>query len=184
MGPNWDMEKICAVTDEALCTAVGPMKDYGFQPMGLKLEDHMNQIATIKRFQPYVSDWTADTQQEGALYDLEGIDSVPISLIVGENDQICPASTATDLAARLSTLQNHITLLGADHETFDSSNQPDYFNLLLEEITSETVIGEMKAKSVQLADTSATSTEQTDVTDTSENATGLPDGLGFNVSSS
>jgi len=47
-----------------------------------------------------VSDWS-DSNQEGALYDIEGINSVPISLIVGENDAVCTAADADKLAAKL-----------------------------------------------------------------------------------
>ena len=52
------------------------------------------------------------------------------------------------MAARLSTLHNHITLTGGDHGTFQFGNQPDYFNLLLEEITTTEIAGSVK--SVQL----------------------------------
>ena len=85
-----------------------------------------------------MSDWS-DTQQVGELYDLESIVSVPISLWVGENDFICPASDAADLAARLSTLQNHLTIVGGDHLLFDRANSKGYADGLISELTSEVV---------------------------------------------
>lgn len=83
-----------------------------------------------------MSDWS-DTQQVGELYDLESIVSVPISLVVGENDSTCPASDAADLAARLSTLQNNLTIVGGDHMTFLAENTKGYTNMLISEMTNE-----------------------------------------------
>jgi len=71
-----------------------------------------------KRFQPYMKEWTLETATEGVLYDLEGIASVPITMIVGGTDTICPPSYADDLATRLSTLQKHIEIKDEGHEFF------------------------------------------------------------------
>lgn len=135
-GPNWDIEEICAKANAEVCTAARVTNDIPYQPLGYKIWDHNNQISTSGRFQSYVSDWS-DTQQVGELYDLEAITSVPITLIIGENDLTCPASDAADLAARLSTLQNNLTIVGGDHMTFLFENTKGYTNQLISEMTNE-----------------------------------------------
>lgn len=73
------------------------------------------------------------------MYDLESINTVPITLINGFNDDECTPETATTLAAKLSTLQNFITIGNGDHMTFAESNAADYFNLLLDEVNEKDV---------------------------------------------
>ena len=75
-------------------------------------------MSLAKRFQPYMKEWTLETATDGVLYDLEGIASVPITMIVGGTDDTCPASYADDLAKRLSTLQKHIEIKDEGHKFF------------------------------------------------------------------
>lgn len=135
-GPNWDVDEICAEANAEVCAGAQWTDTIPYEPLGYKLWDHANQISVSGLYQSYVSDWS-DTQQVGELYDLESIVSVPISLVVGENDSTCPASDAADFAERLSTLQNNLTIVGGDHMTFLAENTKGYTNMLISEMTNE-----------------------------------------------
>ena len=59
---------------------------------------------------------------------------MPISLYVGEDDAICTAAWAEDLASKLSTLQNHYVFEEKNHFYFGFGNGPNYIELLHNEI--------------------------------------------------
>ena len=82
--PNWDLARICDNVSTLNCqiaTATETLSaEYEKNPGGLKLLRHVGQIATSQRLQKYIDDFDATQQSEE--YDLEGISTVPISLIV------------------------------------------------------------------------------------------------------
>lgn len=96
----------------------------------MKIETHFYQMSAVKRFQEYAPDWPE--KKETTLYDYEGsIKSVPITLITGELDDVCPASYADRyLAAKLPTLERHIEIAGWGHNEFHYANQPEFFEIL------------------------------------------------------
>ena len=50
---------------------------------------------------------------------MDAINTIPISLIVADNDEVCTTAQAADLAPKLKTLVNdkYVTVVG-DHEYF------------------------------------------------------------------
>lgn len=101
-------------------------------PMGLQLDDHIYQMWLDQTFRPYVEDW--ENRDEVPEYDLEGISSVPISLIVSSEDQVCLAEYADVLSRRLSTLEGYTIVDGADHELVYDGTSDDLFWLLAGEL--------------------------------------------------
>ena len=62
---------------------------------------------------------------------------MPISLYVSEDDAICTAAWAEDLAGKLFTLQNHYVLEEKNHYYFTFGNGPYFIELLHNEIGAE-----------------------------------------------
>lgn len=97
-GPNFSSEVICEKSSADACIlAQSIMNPELFptnyhQPMGTTFQEHIEQIATVSRFQTISANWS--TKKQTTEYDLEGIASMPIALIVAENDEMCSASDA------------------------------------------------------------------------------------------
>ena len=109
---------------------------YGEGPNSLKLDDHWKQTSEANRFQEYVENWANPGNTEGALYELDGIKNLPVSMYVAENDMICEAAVAQKESEKIQTLQNYYLLLDADHG-FPASNRPDFVDLLRKEVTTK-----------------------------------------------
>ena len=65
---------------------------------------------------------------------MEDIRTIPISLIVAANDNICPAGDAADLAKRLHTLHNNVIIEGENHYYFYANNSKEYLRRLTDEL--------------------------------------------------
>ena len=76
----------------------------------------MNTAA--QRFQPFVEDWKYPDVWSAPEYDLTSIKTLPISLIVGQNDEVCTVERAVMLASELETMQGLIMMEGWDHNEF------------------------------------------------------------------
>ena len=91
-GPNFDLVDICLNGSELICgIATGASEaapDYEKNPMGLTLVAHTDQIYAENRLQSFSSDYP--TRRQTDEYELDGIDTIPISLISSSNDEICP----------------------------------------------------------------------------------------------
>ena len=55
--------------------------------MSFKNYDHWTQIILTQRFQEYVDDWSYPDTYAGTLFDMEAISTIPVSMIVGEDDE-------------------------------------------------------------------------------------------------
>lgn len=104
-----------------------------------KNNDHWLQGMETQRFQPYVEDWAYPDTHEATEYDLSAIQSMPISLFVGENDETCTSERADLLASELQTLQNHYVFVEQDHGYFGYGTDEVFVELLLNEVTAEVV---------------------------------------------
>ena len=69
-----------------------------------KNNDHWLQGTLTQRFQPYNENWAFPDNYDVDEYDLSVIDSMPISLFIGQEDTSCGAEFNLDLADQLSTL--------------------------------------------------------------------------------
>ena len=75
---------------------------------------------------------------ESTLYPLDQISNIAVSMYVATKDEICPYDVAERESQKISTLQNFYTIDGADHG-FPVSNKSDFVDLLVKELTTETV---------------------------------------------
>ena len=91
----------------------------------------------VQKFQTYVDDWSAGT--EGVEYDLAQIKSMPITFIVGDQDDTCTHEHAMKFAPEIGTLQHFITLEGEGHGFFDAPDSDQYFAMLQDAISAELV---------------------------------------------
>ena len=85
----------------------------------MTLFDHITQIVTSQRFQSHTDTNAFLANNETTEYNLDAINTIPISLIVADNDEVCTTAQAADLAPKLKTLVNdkYVTVVG-DHEYF------------------------------------------------------------------
>ena len=101
---DWDVKAICRNTDDKdVCKYYKNYPKY-LQPESSKADDHWAQNTKTRRFQEFVDDWKYPNNYEAPLYPVEDIDTVPISMVIGELDPVCLESTAMDLATQLRTL--------------------------------------------------------------------------------
>ena len=113
------------------------MQSYGeIANNALKNDDHWKQTSEANRFQEYVENWANPGNTEGALYKLDGIQRLPVSMYVAENDMICDPAVAFKESEKIQTLQNYYLLKGANHG-FPASNKADFVDLLRKEVTTE-----------------------------------------------
>jgi len=115
-GPNWDFDAICENSSQETCLLAGIISDgnlspYAWQqPLGATIDEHIEQIVTANRFQHLSLDW--ESAQQTAEYDLEGISTIPVSMIASLDDTVCPMEQTDALAARLSTLSKYTKIAG------------------------------------------------------------------------
>ena len=64
---------------------------------------------------------------------MEGISTVPISLIVANGDEVCLPAQAETLGTRLSTLDDYVDVVG-DHEYFYENNSAEYLKVLTDQL--------------------------------------------------
>lgn len=95
-----------------------------------------------------MDDWSYPDTVTTDLYRLEDIQTIPISLIIGKNDNVCNPERAYEQASRLSTIQNVVTIRNANHDLQHSG--PTFLNLLADELVEGS--GESKSWSVTLKD--------------------------------
>ena len=69
-----------------------------------------------------MDDWSYPDTIEAALYPLEDISKIAVSMYVGEEDKICPADAAFAASEKISTLQNFYTFKGEGHGFVASMN--------------------------------------------------------------
>lgn len=63
---------------------------------------------------------------------------MPVSLIIAENDNVCTAARAYELAETLGKVQNVATFTGFGHWTFEQQG-PTYATTLLNELTDAVI---------------------------------------------
>jgi len=95
-----------------------------------------------------MDDWEYPNNIETELYSLEDIQTIPVSLIIGKTDSVCAAERAYELADRLSTVQNIVTIKNTGHDMTLSG--PTFLNLLADELVEGS--GDTKKWSVTLND--------------------------------
>jgi len=76
--------------------------------------DHWLQNTITQRYQEYVEDFSAENY-EGALYPIENLSVLPMTLIIGDKDDVCQPERAYETAESISTIANVITIVGEDH---------------------------------------------------------------------
>ena len=136
-GPTWDVQKVCESASAETCGFVtfasqSPTQ-YDKNPMGVKLSSHVGQIVAAQSFQEY-TEYTEDGGLKSYVpYDLESISTIPISLIIADGDKVCLPSQANSLAARLSTLDENVSVVG-DHEYFYENNSAEYLKVLTDQL--------------------------------------------------
>ena len=64
---------------------------------------------------------------------MEGISTIPISLIVADGDTTCPPAQAALLADKLSTLANNVSVSG-DHKYPFKNQSAEYLKVLTDEL--------------------------------------------------
>ena len=101
-------EQVCADPDSELygwyCEEYSEVDFASLGRESTKNNDHWLQGMLTQRFQPYNENWAFPDNYEVTEYDLSVIDSMPISLFIGEDDESCGAEFAYNLADQLSTL--------------------------------------------------------------------------------
>lgn len=90
----------------------------------------------VKEKQSFVEDWEFPDKFLGELYPFENISRIPVSMISGSKDGLCPPSRAMILADQISTMANFIELEGKGHSIAGLS-QDEFFDILLDELTEE-----------------------------------------------
>lgn len=66
---------------------------------------------------------------------LASIDTVPVQMIVANNDTTCPADKAKQVSEEIPSMTNYSVLAGDyDHDVFAWNNFPDFMEELVEQI--------------------------------------------------
>ena len=65
---------------------------------------------------------------------MTAINSMPVSLFVGEYDDVCTARRANELAEAMGNLQNHYVFRGWDHLQPWNSDSDSYMDLIMAEV--------------------------------------------------
>ena len=98
---------------------------------------HWAQAVATQRWQQFVEDWDYPDNWSAPEYEPSNIKTVPISLIVSENDDICTSKRAAWLAEQLQTLQSHVFIEGWNHYQYSYSSQPEYLDILFNAVLAE-----------------------------------------------
>ena len=96
------------------------------------------QQSEAGRFQQFVDNWST-TNKEGAIYRLEDISKIEVSMLVGEFDVVCTAGAAKEAAQRIGTLQNFVTFKNEGHGMFAYNADEKYTAKLISELTDKVV---------------------------------------------
>lgn len=102
------------------------------QPFGLRVDEQAEQIISQNRFQQLSPDWSKT--KTTTAYDLESVETIPISLVVAMEDTACGVEQADLLASRLATLKSYTKIEGVDHEFFFDGNSDELVDLYVSEI--------------------------------------------------
>ena len=149
---NWAMDRtlICHESTSAMCAFSRFFSaDYPGVTSSKNIE-HWNQNTAAQRFQPFVEDWQYPDVWSAPEYDLTSIKTLPISLVVGQNDDVCTVQRAVMLASELETMQGLIMMEGWDHNEFMVNSQPEYFDILLKEVLAEPADQPVTIRSITL----------------------------------
>ena len=98
---------------------------------------HWAQAVATQRWQQFVEDWDYPDNWSAPEYEASNIKTVPISLIVADEDEVCTPRRAEMLAQELQTLQSHIVIEGWNHDSFYIDSPPEYVDILLNEVLAE-----------------------------------------------
>ena len=114
LGPTWDedVDKVCGSVGFWNCRVFRSNYFSTRQPFSSRIYDHWMQISQARRFQEFVEDWDYPNNYEAPLYPMEDISIIPVSMIIASDDPVCPAERAYELADRISTMANVVTLKG------------------------------------------------------------------------
>lgn len=87
-----------------------------------------------RRFQKFIplDDWPTVTESE--LYDLTAIDTMPVSMFVGENDMVCSVDRAQEYADAIGNLQNHYVFKSWGHGEPSGYDSDGYMELIMAEV--------------------------------------------------
>ena len=136
-GPNWanDSENICNNVPD-FCDFAKAIPE-GAIASAIKGSDHPMQLFNTGRFATYVENFSAENNQ-GELYDVEGINTIPISFIVSPNDKYCLAEATLEMSKRLSTMENFTYIEGEEsgHLLFGYSSNPNLVRAFKRELES------------------------------------------------
>ena len=104
---------------------------YENEPTGVKNQIHWIQNAYARRFQEYAPNWF-EGETETDLIPLENISGLDITMLVGDNDYYCPATTAQSTADQIGEAVESVQILeGFDHGTFYYTNSEDFTERVL-----------------------------------------------------
>ena len=115
-GPNWeeDKETICNSLGWWNCRWTKAIDRWNIAPYSNKNLDHWLQNTITQRYQEYVEDFSPENY-EAPLYPIESLSTIPLTLIIGDGDDVCQPERAYETAETIPTIANVITIVGEDH---------------------------------------------------------------------
>ena len=123
-----NMAKICSdPKDQTACEFFSSVMT--MQKQAIKSGEHFDQIAIADRYQEYIVGFNAtNIQSELVKPGLGAISTVPIHLMVAENDEICTHATAERIQKEIGErVQSFTTVPGVGHEYFMIEANSDEF---------------------------------------------------------
>ena len=138
-GPNWEHDKkvICKYLGPSAC--MNAMVISG-QPQPIRSREWYAQIAVEGRFQEYAPDYLYGERKQPLIGGgLSELTEVPIHFIVGQDDSHCSLENAHRIAREIGpAVQSVSTIRGGTHLYFETSTDPRYVDLIVQQIEAPT----------------------------------------------